>query len=349
MKIALLTLSFPPQIGGVQAYLYETGRRIGEQHQVFVLTPVAGKIETTAVHKIILANGTAPAFLQSLHQIKPDIIIVGHAHPQLLLAAALYPHTAYACITYGNDFLAAQTHWHRPIFNRLLKRANPLITISQGTAYYLQEIGITNAITIPPGTDPARFTPREKPILKPVLLTISRLIPRKGIDTIIGLLPELRKSFPNIRYLIGGTGADQARLTKLAETLKVTKHVQFLGKIPDEQLPDIYRRSAVFVMLSREEQKRTSVEGFGIVYLEASASGVPIVAANSGGVADAVRHGETGLLVQPDDQEAAQNALHTLLSNPDLRTQLGQNGRQWVETEMNWMQTSRKLQEVLGL
>lgn len=123
----------------------------------------------------------------------------------------------------------------------------------------------------------------------------------------------------------------------------------FHGLVPDEELPDLYRKTHIFVMPTREEQEAASVEGFGIVYLEASASGLPVVAGHSGGAVEAVRHGETGFLVPPDDVGALSETLHRLLDDAELRRRLGENGRRWVEDEMNWDRAARQLADLLNV
>ena len=127
------------------------------------------------------------------------------------------------------------------------------------------------------------------------------------------------------------------RLQKMVQTLGLERQVKFAGFIPDRDLPDIYANSDIFVMASRQIPGRLDIiEGFGISFLEASASGLPVVAGNSGGVSDAVCEGETGLLVIPDAPEDIARALKRLLTDDGLARELGKKGRKWVETQMNW-------------
>jgi phosphatidylinositol alpha-1,6-mannosyltransferase len=124
--------------------------------------------------------------------------------------------------------------------------------------------------------------------------------------------------------------------------------VEFVGRVPDDALPDIYRRSDVFVMPAREETSSASVEGFGIVYLEASASGLPVVAARSGGAEEAVIDGETGFLVPPDDPDALTRVLRKLVLDAECRHSMGQAGRRWVEEEMNWDRAAAEIAFLLA-
>lgn len=349
MKIVVLTLSFPPQLGGVQTYLYEIMRRLGEAHQVTVVTPVIGELPCQQpLHKVNVPKGNAFEFGRALRSIRPDRVVVGHAHPQLLLPAALYTRNRHITVAHGNDYLAAQNRWHRPLFNWLLSHSRPLITQTQANSKRLRELGISNAQVIYPGADMIRFKPPAvAPPFPPVLLTVGRLVSRKGIDTVLQALPLLLPILPDLQYTIVGDGPDRSRLQALARALNVQKAVTFLGEATDSQLLAACHQAHVFVMPAREEAQAASVEGFGIVYLEASACGLPVIAGRSGGASEAVRHGETGYLVDPDDPQAVSKAVLTLLQKPELRLQMGQNGRRWVETEMNWDRAAEEFLQIL--
>ena len=350
MKIALLTLSFPPQVGGVQTYLYEIMRRLAEVHQVTIVTPVSGQLSPHhSLHKVNVAKGNVFDFGRALRALRPDRVIVGHAHPQLLLPAALYTRNHHLTIAHGNDYLAAQRRWHRPLFNWLLAHARPLITHTWANAQRLNELGFAGARVIYPGTDPGRFTPPVvAPPFPPVLLTVGRLVSRKGIDTVLQALPLLLRRVPDLQYIIVGDGPDRPRLQALVQTLDLQKAVSFRGEVPGAQLLATYHQAHIFVMPVREEQQAASVEGFGIVYLEAGACGLPVIAGRSGGAVEAVRDGETGYLVEPGDPEALAQKVLTLLQNTTLRQQMGQNGRRWVETEMNWDRAAEQFSHLLG-
>lgn len=351
MRIVTLTMDFPPGIGGIQTYLYEILNRLGRSHEIIIITPVAGKLPSTStLSKIILKQNNAIAYWKMVHQLNPKRILVGHAHPQLLLAAQLYLQHDYATVAYGNDFLAAQKRWHRPLFNYLLAKSTPLITITHANATRLQTLGLSNPVVIYPGTDPKQFTlPTQKENTAPILLTVSRLVPRKGIDLVIKTLPALLETWPDLQYVVVGDGPDQKRLQSLTQQLTVKDTVHFLGRVSDEQLKHHYHQADIFVMPNREIAEAGSVEGFGIVFLEASASGLPVIAGRSGGAVEAVQDGKTGFLVPPDDAEALTKTLHRLLNDEELRQQLGQNGRSWVETTMNWDRAAQELAQALQL
>ncbi len=347
MHIVCLTFDFFPDVGGVQRYLHETLRRIARSHEVTVITPVPGA-EPEPYRRVVVPRARWDMWFRALVAARPDRVLVGHAHPRLLLLAALVTPRRYAALAYGNDYRAAQRRWHRPLFNFLLGRARPLVTITRANARHLHSLGLPEPVVVYPGTDPTTFTPLPSPPpYPPVLLTVGRLVPRKGVDTVLRALPYLRGTFPHLRYRVVGTGPDLERLHTLAHNLDVTPLVEFLGHVPDSALPQVYRHAHLFVMPVREEEKGASVEGFGIVFLEAAASGLPVITSPAGGAAEALLPGETGLLVPPDAPQILAEAIAELLANPSRRLAMGRAGRAWVENHMTWDHTARRLMEVL--
>lgn len=350
MRLAIITLDFAPDIGGVQTFLYEVASRLGRDDEVQVITGVSGQFRSKTPFSIAKPSPqNALGFWRVLRRFQPECILVGHAHPQLLAAAALTAPTRYATLAHGNDYLAAQRRWHRPAFNYLLARSRPLLTVSYANSEQMRHLGLPKPLVVHPGTDPHRFTPPEHalPETRPILLTVGRLVPRKGIDIVLQALPQVLEVYPTLLYRIAGHGPDEQRLRALTAQLCLEHAVQFVGVVPPTQLPDLYRDAQIFVMPSREEQQQASIEGFGITYLEASASGLPVVAGRSGGAVEAVRDGETGFLVNPHDPKALANKLICLLQDRRLRGQLGSCGRKWIETEMNWDRAAREIRNAL--
>ena len=199
------------------------------------------------------------------------------------------------------------------------------------------------------GTDPEFFHPgRDTGMLRakwaiggaPLLLTVARLIPHKGQDVVLRALAALQTEFPTLRYAMIGTGPDEPRLRKLAEDLKVSDRVIFAGPVSDDEVAEAYATSTVYVGLSRIDRS-IDAEGFGISFLEASASGVPIIAGDSGGVRSAVRDGESGVIVPPQDLNAVVEALRMYLGDAGRRAITGKIGRSLVETYYNWDRVAR--------
>lgn len=342
MKIALLTLDFPPSIGGIQTYLFEIACRLGRIHDLTIVCSAASHPPPRGSFRLFQLSSTRlHEIYRALIQLRPDKILVGHVQPRLLLPAALARWGRYATLAHGDDYFAMQNHWHSPLSNRLLRASHPLITTSQFNAGRLQRLGMPVQQVIPLGTDPARFHPAGLRSQHPLtLLTVSRLVDYKGIDLVIRLLPTLLAEFPDLVYRIAGDGADRARLEELSARCRVDRAVRFLGQIPEEDLPGLYRSADIFVMPS-------SREGFGLAYLEASASGLPVVAGRAGGAWDAVREGETGYLVSPTRPEETLEALFRLLRDRGLRQKMGRNGQRFVERERTWDRTVEKLSDCL--
>ena len=206
------------------------------------------------------------------------------------------------------------------------------------------------------GTDPTYFRPgidanalRERFDLPDNstrwLVTVARLEKHKGMDTVIEALPAILERAPDVCYAVAGTGPDRERLEKRAHELRLGDRVRFLGGVGDQDLPAFYNLASVYVGASRRAE-RLGVEGFGISLVEASACGLPVVAGNSGGIPDAVRDGETGFLVPPEDPAAFADAICRLLADPAAAKRIGQAGRRAVETYFNWDRVVRDLRAI---
>ena len=180
---------------------------------------------------------------------------------------------------------------------------------------------------------------------KRVIITVSNLGERKGHDMVLKALPEVIKVIPNLIYLIGGTGPTRKPLESLVKSLNLKDLVKFLGYIPKEDLPSYYHLSDLFIMPNREVG--SSVEGFGIVFIEANACKKPVIAGRSGGALDAVVDGKTGLLVNPEDRSDIVKALIKLLSNEKLAKQMGEAGYNRVKNELTWDRIVLRMADVL--
>ena len=278
-------------------------------------------------------------------------------------------HIPYGIFFYGADLLSEQ---HKVRHSRLKRRtarvimggAAVLMTISAWTRdlalSLLGDLGLDGhgrrVRVVHLGTDPTWFRPgvdvtavRERFALPDRggrwLVTVARLQEHKGMDTVIRALPAILAGAPDVRYAVAGTGPDRERLEQLAQELGVGDRVRFLGGVGDQDLPAFYNLASVYVGASRRAG-RLGVEGFGISLVEASACGLPVVAANSGGIPDAVRDGETGFLVPPEDPAALAGAISRLLADTELARRVGAAGRRAVETYYNWDRVVRDLRAI---
>jgi phosphatidylinositol alpha-1,6-mannosyltransferase len=206
---------------------------------------------------------------------------------------------------------------------------------------------------VPLGSDPERFMPeldtaevRERYGLEQRrwLMTVARLTPHKGIDTGLQVLARLKDSYPDIAYAVVGSGTELSNLKSMARELGVSERVLFLTGVPDRDLPALYNCAEIYLGLSRQTTR--NVEGFGIALVEASSCGIPVIGGRTGGIPDAVRHGETGLLVDAEQPEAICATVRELLDNRTLAQRLGAGGRRAVQTYYNWRRVASDLASI---
>jgi phosphatidyl-myo-inositol dimannoside synthase len=274
-------------------------------------------------------------------------------------------HTPYLIYVNGGDLLRERVKASKSVLKRrtaqsIFGHAAGIVATSKWVAELTSSVMAQVGVESPPpvaaldlGTDPVRFNPaRDTGALRrrwgvgdaPVIITVARLVPHKGQDMGIRALAQLSRDFSELRYIMVGEGHDELRLRALARKLGVMDKVGFVGAMRDDELPEAYATSTIYLGASRVD-KEINVEGFGISFLEAGASGVPSVAGDSGGVRSAVRDGETGIVVPPTDPDAIADALRLLLLNPERRKQMGRAARHAVETHYNWDRVARDTRE----
>jgi glycosyltransferase involved in cell wall biosynthesis len=271
----------------------------------------------------------------------------------------------YIVYVNGGDLLrerqkATKSKLKRATARMIFERASGIAATSKWVAdltdAVMEQVGVK---IMPPvaaldlGTDPKVFSPdRDTGRLRarwgvgdaPLMLTVARLVPHKGQDVGIRALASLNGEFPELRYVLVGEGHDDARLRAIALELGVSDRVVFAGAIAEDDLPEAYATSTIYVGASRIDNE-INVEGFGISFLEASASGLPVVAGDSGGVRSAVRDGETGFVIPSSDVAAWTNAIARLLRDDVLRARTGKAGRAAVESHYNWDRVARDTRE----
>jgi phosphatidylinositol alpha-1,6-mannosyltransferase len=197
-----------------------------------------------------------------------------------------------------------------------------------------------------PGVDGAEVRARRGLSDRPTIVCVSRLVQRKGQDTLIRALPGVIRRVPGAALLLVGGGPDMPRLQRLAASTGVADDVVFTGSVPAEELPAHYAAGDVFAMPCRTRFGGIDVEGLGIVYLEASATGLPVVAGTSGGAPDAVTDGETGYVVR--NSADLTTRLVQLLSDPEQARAMGRRGRDWVERDWQWDTLAARLIDLLS-
>jgi phosphatidylinositol alpha-1,6-mannosyltransferase len=377
MRLLVVTQDFPPAVGGIETYTAELVRRWAQRDSrvevvapdlpeaASVDEPLPLPVTRVATRPDLLPLLGLPTILRRIRALRPDVTF--HAQWQTVGAAVLARRLMgiprrIVCAAHGRELLfnpadgvpGLQTAYDA--LRRLLLRGPDLFTpVSRYTAGLLQECGVPSSRSrvVPNGTDPDRFRPLDAAPLRKslglvddrVLLTVGRLVPRKGIDTTLRALPAVLDAVPDLTYLVVGTGPDRDRLEQLADDLGIRPHVHFAGYVDADALPRYYNLADAFVMPSRESPP--DVEGFGLVFLEAGACGVPAVGARTGGIPDAIQDGKTGLLVPPSSPDALANTLTHLLTSPDFARRLGKQARRYAVDEASWDHVADRLWNVL--
>jgi phosphatidylinositol alpha-1,6-mannosyltransferase len=354
---------YPPDVGGISQYMSSMVSALGPD-RVCCLTGVRAQVDrqkkkpAAGVYRRPLAFAK-PKYLQAVGWAAAVSEIVVRERPQAVQLATLYegpfglwmrkwmrmPYVVYA---HGNEVLdAIRTDWDG--LRLAIRNADCVLANSRFTASLLKQVGVESERIeiVHPGCDVARFQPTSisddfrKAILGShaagkIILTVGRLVPRKGHDMMIRALPRVLKNIPDACYLIVGSGPAKPMLEELTFSMGVQGNVIFLENVGDAELPSVYGMCDVFVMPSRADLKACDVEGFGIVYLEANACGKPVIAGKSGGIADAVVDGETGLLVPPDSPETLAESTCRVLTHKEYAERLGQQGRERAIREFSW-------------
>ena len=354
----LVTNDFPPKVGGIQSYLWELWRRLPAGDVAVYTTPYPGATDFDRNQGFTLERSPEPVLLpypwlpgridRLAVRHDADLVVWDPAVPLGLTA----PHVdrPYAVVLHGSEVtVPGRLPVTRALLARVLDRASLVICAGRYPAAEAERaVGRPlPTVVVPPGVDVRRFVPLDKgerasarlefglPIDAPLVVAVTRLVPRKGMDTLIRAGGLLRSRFPNLVVAIAGTGRDERRLQELAQRSGVT--VRLLGRVPDGLLPGLLGAGDVFAMPCRSRWWGLEQEGFGIVFVEAAAAGIPQVAGRSGGSAEAVIHGETGLVVDiPDDPDRVAEAIATLLDDEELRATMGQAARRRAELEFSY-------------
>lgn len=365
-RVLLVTNDFPPRRGGIQSYLGEFVNRLVESksHSVTVYAPKWKGAEAfddaaeSAGYRVVrhpttlmLPVPTVDTRMRRLiEEIHIDTVWFGAAAPLALLA----PRARQA----GAKRVLASTHGHEVGWSMLPVARSVLRSIGDHTdvvtfvsrytrSRFAPAFGPKAALEyLPPGVDSDRFHPdpaaraelrrRYRLGERPTVVCLSRLVPRKGQDMLIRALPAIRRRVEGAALVIVGGGPYLETLRKLTRDCEVEDHVTFTGGVPGDELPAHHAMADVFAMPCRTRGAGMDVEGLGIVFLEASATGIPVVAGDSGGAPEAVQHNKTGLVVDGNSVEEIGEAVTELLIDRDRAAAMGAAGREWVRTQWRW-------------
>lgn len=365
-RVLLVTNDFPPRRGGIQSYLGEFVNRLVDDktHSVTVYAPKWKGAEafddaaqsagyrvvrhpTTLMLPVPTVDTRMRRLIEEQHI---DTVWFGAAAPLALLAprARQAGATRVLASTHGHEVGWSMLPVARSVLRSIGDHTDVVTFVSRYTrSRFAPAFGPNAALEyLPPGVDSDRFRPdpaaraelrrRYRLGERPTVVCVSRLVPRKGQDMLIKALPSIRRRVDGAALVIVGGGPYLETLRKLTREYEVEDHVTFTGGVPGDELPAHHAMADVFAMPCRTRGAGMDVEGLGIVFLEASAAGIPVVAGDSGGAPEAVQHNKTGLVIDGNSVEEVGEAVTELLTDRDRAAAMGAAGREWVRTQWRW-------------
>lgn len=378
MKYVFIASDFAPRVGGIAQFMYSLIAQLPPENVQVIANPTPGwevfdKQQPFLIHRLPIrakwAESTRntkwmlPYFWAQLRKIPDaDMVVCCHGTLTLMLAARLHKMTKgtpYGVFLHGLDILGVRERRQWFLYKRLLQAAD--IVFPNSTM--IQEAALSGGVqpnklqliypcvdvgNLQVKTASAQLRQRLGLTNKYIVLTVARLTKAKGVDTVIQALSQIVTAIPQVHYVIIGDGPAREDLEALAAKYGVNKHISFLGAKAHHEMADFYAMSDLFVMTPHQNPDTVNVESFGIVYLEANFLGLPVIASRAGGITDAVKHGETGLLVPPGQPSALAQAVIQLQQDLELSGELGNNGRQRVLDQFTSAATARQFINVLS-
>jgi phosphatidylinositol alpha-1,6-mannosyltransferase len=374
-RTLVITNDFPPRPGGIQTFGYEIVRRFDPESVTVLTSNWEGAAEFDAAQdfKIVRANTQTLVPSKSTLSMAREIVVAenitrvlfGAAAPLGLLAAPLRKLgvTNIVGMTQGHETGWAMTPGTRQALRKIGNDTDYLTYISEYThkkiAKALSPSAAARMRRIVPGVDSTEFSPGNLSsgnqlrtelgwTDRPVIVCVSRLMARKGQDELIRALPKIHQTAPNASLIIVGDGPYRKDLERLVKKLGLENFVHLTGKVSQTELSKWYAAGDIFAMPCRTRMGGWDVEGLGIVFLEGSATGLPVIVGDSGGAVDAVIDGETGYLVDGTNTAEIADRIAYLFANPDVAKKMGEAGRNWVTQEWTWDQNFKKLDGLLS-
>ena len=367
--ILVLADAWLPHAGGSRVYYNNLYQQLADHgHAVTVLTTkvkraaefdrawngsyrIVRRFEPTGSWKYYQVSNVIGPLLQTLSavlRLRPQMLHACDIYPQGVVALLLKTIMGipYIAFSHGEEITQMDRHrGERMLRNAVYRHASAIVAASEYAVAQLIRIGIPrDRITkINPGVNCARFTPgAPSPAVmtmyglegRRVLLTVARLVPRKGHASVLKAVARILPDMPDLRYVIAGTGPEESNLRRLVSELGIESAVRFAGYVEDDLLPDLYRAADVFVMPNSENEG--DVEGFGMVFLEANAASKPVIAGRSGGTAESVEEDVTGFRIVPDDVDGLASLIGQLIADVDLRTRMGHAGLIRARRQFDW-------------
>lgn len=367
MRLLVITNDFPPNIGGVENYTYSLLKRLPPEDVVVMTRWVEGgekfdtnldfEVRREPVGTLLPTPDLIRHAARLIEERGIDVILFPSSPVPLGMMGPLLSarfDIPYVLSVHGGEFnLPSRLPLARQALRYVASRASLILPQSSHA-----ERLVNRFLDAPPpmervtcGVDPELYggdAPTfDLGIDGPVILTVCRLVTRKGPDTLIKALPKIHRKHPDAHVVIVGGGPDRRRLEKLASGLGLNGHVRFEGPQPWHEVPGYYNAADIFALPTRERYFGTETEGLPLVFVEAAATGLPLIGGRAGGVADAVRDQETGFIVNGSDPDDTAAALIKLLDEPDLARTLGDNAKQMVTDGFTWDQVAERFKQAL--
>ncbi len=365
MRTLVVTNDYPPRPGGIQAYLHGLISR-QPAGEVVVLTSSwreSAGFDAVQDHQVVRAPTSVLLPTRSTLRLARSVarsegcdrVWFGAAAPLGMLAPYLGLDRAVAS-TYGHEVLWAGVPGSRQVLRRIGRGLDEVTYLAEYTRARLAPVLRAPMTALPSGVDADVFRPdcggdvvraRHGLSDRPVIVCVSRLVPRKGQELLVRALALVRKEIPEAALLLVGGGPQRVALEKSVMSLGLGGSVVLTGSVPWEELPAHYDAGDVFAMPCRSRVAGLEVEGLGIVFLEAAACGLPVVAGRSGGSPDTVRDGETGFLVDGGSVTEVAERLLVLLRDPLRARRMGEAGRAWMLRDWGWDGLAERMRGVL--
>jgi phosphatidylinositol alpha-1,6-mannosyltransferase len=373
-KILLITNDLGPRAGGIESFILGLLKRL-PHNSVIVYTSSQPKSESFDKdlfdkYGVIIIRDRSKILLPTpritrravklMNQFDAKSIWFGAAAPLALMAAHLRKNGANRIIalTHGHEVWWAKLPIFRQLLSKISKDVDVLTYLGEYTKNAIKKVvsDQSKLIKIAPGIDVDHFQPSEKSndlihklniSNRPVIVSVGRLVHRKGQDKLIVAMSQVIKDFPTAVLLLVGEGPIKYMLQKLVQHHSLEKNVIFAGRVQLDELPRYIQLGQIFAMPARDRFFGLEVEGLGIVYLEASACALPVIVGDSGGAPDAVISEKTGLIVDGTSPDQIANSIKTLLQQPGLAKRYGAAGREWVVNEWRWEIWSKRFNSLL--
>ena len=365
--IVILTQCFPSKIGGIENLIFNLSYYLSKDNKVIVLADQHNIIKDAMFDNRFKNNFLVRRFggikyfrrrnkvreLEKIIKFKEvkAIICDSWKSLELPIKKLLHKKIPSICLIHGNEIIIKNSSHHRRIMDTL-KNVDKIVSNSDYTKNLLLNINseFNNIEIIHPGVSSFKNIKEEELELvngNPTLLTLARLEKRKGHKNILYAISNLKNQYPNIRYIIAGSGEEKNNLLYLVKKLNISNNVIFIDSVSDSQKKYIFNKTDLMIMPTTDETHKLSIEGFGIAYIEAALFGIPSIASNIGGTKEAVIHNETGIVL--DDLDDLEDKISELLDNKDKRSIFGQQAKRRAINELDWNIQVKKYLDLISI